>query len=106
MVFRVVSLLAITALAAPAAAETLPYDIANFYRTPAYNPEIGYDVSSLLYDRTPDHAALGYRTEAITGGTATHRIVRDYGPLDYDTDGLLAVIYANAETVRHSDAAD
>ena len=104
MVIRVVSLLAIAALAAPAAAETLPYDIANFYRTPAYSPEIGYDVSSLLYDRTPDHAALGYRSEAITGGTATHRIVRDYGPLDYNTDGLLAVIYAERETLGRAAA--
>ena len=60
----------------------------------------------MLYDRTPDHAALGYRTEEITGGTAAHRIVRDYGPLDYDTDGLLAVIYAEADTVRLGDAAD
>ena len=92
------------ALAAPAAAETLPDDIANFYRTPAYSPEIGYDVSSLLFDRTPDHAALGYRTEAITGGTATHRIVRDYGPLDYNMDGLLAVIYAERETLGRAAA--
>ncbi|QLC22306.1 hypothetical protein HFP51_09020 [Parasphingopyxis sp. CP4] len=106
MVIRVVSLLAVAALAAPASAESLPYDIGNFYRTPAYTPEIGYDISSLLYDRTPDHAALGYRTEAITGGSATHRVVREYGPLDYDTDGLLAVIFAKAEIDETRDAAD
>ena len=41
---------------------------------------------------------------AITGGTATHRIVRDYGPLDYDTDGLLAVIYAERETLGRAAA--
>ena len=106
MVTRVVSLLAVAGLAVPAAAESLPYDIGNFYRTPAYTPEISYDISSLLYDRTPDHAALGYRTDAITGGTATHRVVRDYGPLDYNTDGLLAVIFAAAETDETRDAAD
>ncbi|QLC25241.1 hypothetical protein HFP57_09565 [Parasphingopyxis algicola] len=107
MVIRVVSALAAAAVAFPAAAaERLPYDIVNFTRTPAYAPQIGYDVGGLLYDRVPDHVALGYRLDGLTGTVPAYRIIRDVGPLDYDTDGLLAVIYAAGPQDSSSAAAD
>lgn len=107
MVIRVVFALAAAALAVPAlAADRLPYDIVNFTRTPAYAPQIGYDVGGLLYDRVPDHVALGYRLDGLTGVQPTYRVIRDYGPLDYDTDGLLAVIYASAPQDGARSAAD
>ncbi|MGP1346318.1 MAG: hypothetical protein ACTS3F_06585 [Phycisphaerales bacterium] len=107
MVIRVVFALAAAALAVPAlAADRLPYDIVNFTRTPAHAPQIGYDVGGLLYDRVPDHVALGYRLDGLTGMQPTYRVIRDYGPLDYDTDGLLAVIYASARQDGARSAAD
>ncbi|MEM8694931.1 MAG: hypothetical protein AAGE05_02790 [Pseudomonadota bacterium] len=99
MVTRVVfafagAALAVGALSGPAmAAERLPYDIVNFTRTPAYAPQIGYEVSALLYDRVPDHIALGYRLEGLTGSVPTYRQIRDFGPLEYQMEGLLNAHY-------------
>ena len=94
MVIRVVSTLALLLAASPAlAVDRLPYDIMNFSRTPAYNPQISYDVTSLLFERVPDHAALGYRVDELTGSTASHRVIRDFGPLSYDMTGLLYAYY-------------
>jgi len=98
MVIRVVSALAVAAIAFPAlAADRLPYDIANFSYSPApdpqkapqSSPQIGYDVGGLLYERTPDHIALGYRLDGLTGSVPAYRVVRDVGPLDYELGGLL-----------------
>jgi hypothetical protein len=90
MVIRVVFALAAAAIAFPAlAADKLSYDIVNFSRTPANTPQIGYDVSGLLYARAPDHVALGYRLDGLTGSVPAYRVVRDVGPLDYELKGLL-----------------
>lgn len=103
MVIRVVSAFAVLATASAAAAQTLPYEIANLTGVPASAPPvaarapfIGYDMAGLLYDRMPDHHALGYDMERITGGVATHRTIRDYGPLDYDIEGLVRAIDADS----------
>ena len=90
MVIRVVFALAAVAFAFPAlAADKLSYEIANFSHSAVRGPQIGYDVSGLLYERTPDHIALGYRLEGLTGSVPTYRVVRDVGPLDYELQGLL-----------------
>lgn len=94
MVIRVVSALALILAASPAlAADRLPYDIMNFSRTPAYNPQISYDVTNLLFERVPDQVALGYRVDELTGSTASHREIRDFGSLSYDLTGLLYAYY-------------
>lgn len=100
MVIRVVSALAVAAMAFPAsAAEKLPYDIANFGFGPSRTadpspvrsagPQIAYDVSGLLYERMPDHIALGYRIDGLTGSVPAYRVVRDVGPLEYELEGLV-----------------
>ncbi|RED17477.1 hypothetical protein [Parasphingopyxis lamellibrachiae] len=100
MVIRVVSALVAAAMAFPAsAAEKLPYDIANFGFGPSQTvapsamrspgPQIAYDVSGLLYERMPDHVALGYRLEGLTGSVPAYRVVREVGPLEYKLEGLV-----------------
>lgn len=76
--------------AKPKPTETLPYDIANFYRTPAHNPRIAYDVDALLYDQVPDHIALGYRVNELSGGVQPYRDGRDVTPLLYVLNGLVS----------------
>jgi hypothetical protein len=76
--------------AKPKPAETLPYDIANFYRTPAHNPRIAYEVDALLYDHVPDHIALGYRINNLSGGVQPYRDGRDVTPLLYVLNGLVS----------------
>lgn len=67
----------------------MPYDIDNFFRTPAVNPKLDYRLDAMLYDRVPDHIALGYRLEGLTGAVPRHRNGMDAGPLDYDIKDLL-----------------
>lgn len=50
---------------------------------------MSYDVSGLLYERVPDHIALGYRLEGLTGSVPAYRVVRDVGPLEYELRGLV-----------------
>lgn len=94
MVIRVVFVLAAAAIAVPAlAADRLPYDMTSLVHPPGHTPQIGYDVSGLLYERTPDHVALGYRLEGLTGSVAAYRVVRDVGPLEYE---LMGLVYAGS----------
>lgn len=101
MVIRVVLAAALVAAASPLGAQQLPYVLGNLTGVPDRppmpepllpqqpGPQIGYDVSGLLYNRTPDYLALGYDLEGLTGTVATHRVIRDYGPLDYEFEGLV-----------------
>lgn len=50
---------------------------------------MGYDMGGLLYERTPDHVALGYRLEGLTGSIPAYRVIREVGPLEYELRGLL-----------------
>ena len=99
MVIRVVFALAATAISIPAmAGDRLPYDLGFFTQTvatePQRGPQIGYDISGLLYERAPDHIALGYRLEGLTGSVPAYRVVRDVGPLEYKLEGLVQVVPA------------
>ncbi len=94
MVIRVVSALAAAAIAVPAmAVDRLPYDMGFFTPSlapePQQGPQIGYDMGGLLYERTPDHIALGYRLDGLTGSVPAYRVVRDVGPLEYKLEGLV-----------------
>jgi hypothetical protein len=94
MVIRVVSALAAVAISVPAmAADKLPYDLGFFIQAPTQEPQrgpqISYDISGLLYERAPDHIALGYRLEGLTGSVPAYRVVRDVGPLEYKLEGLV-----------------
>ncbi|WP_299324141.1 hypothetical protein [Parasphingopyxis sp.] len=106
MVTRVVFAAALLCATSPLAAQQLPYILGNLTGIPEAappptpllpptpepeprGPQIAYDVSSLLYNRTPDYLALGYDLEGLTGSVATHRVIRDYGPLDYEFEGLV-----------------
>jgi len=98
MIVRLVLGFAMACAAFPAAAGALlPYDIDNFFRTPAMNPQLDYRLEAMLYDRVPDHIALGYRLEGLTGAVASHRNGIDAGPLDYDIKDLLGGYYSEAD---------
>ncbi|MGP1353505.1 MAG: hypothetical protein ACTS1Z_09290 [Parasphingopyxis sp.] len=109
MVIRVVSAAALLCATPPLAAQQLPYVLGNLTGIPdsapspapllspmpepaepqPLGPQIAYDVTGLLYNRTPDYLALGYDLEGLTGSVATHRVIRDYGPLEYEFEGLV-----------------
>lgn len=109
MVIRVVFAAALFCATPPLAAQQLPYVLGNLTGipdsapppapllppTPApaepepLGPQFAYDVTGLLYNRTPDYLALGYDLEGLTGSIATHRVIRDYGPLEYEFEGLV-----------------
>lgn len=94
MVIRVVFAAALASIALPASAAPkafdLPYDIADFFRTPSYRPQIAYDVDGLIFDRVPDHVSLGYRVQGLNGDyVRPFRRVRDVGPLPYDFENLV-----------------
>ncbi len=101
MVIRVVFAVALATLALPVAAQNappLPYDIANFYELPGSQtsvkpeegPQIAYaGLEALLYNRVPDHIALGYRLEGLTGYVEPYRNGRDIDPLIYDFRNLV-----------------
>lgn len=106
MVIRVVFAAALFCATPPLAAQQLPYVLGNLTGIPdaappptpllpptpepePIGPQIAYDITGLLYNRTPDYLALGYDLEGLTGSVATHRVIRDYGPLDYELEGLV-----------------
>lgn len=80
------------------AADRLPYDLGFFMPIlapePQRGPHIGYDISGLLYERAPDHIALGYRLDGLTGSVPAYRVVRDVGPLEYKLEGLVHAVPA------------
>lgn len=86
MVIRVVFALALlAAAAAPATAQRAPANLIDMSR----GGMLRYDFDGLLFERAPDHVSLGYDLEGLTGTVATYRMIRDYGPLDYNLEGLI-----------------